>query len=274
MENQLPKATFYIAKDNGSVKIHTMVSPGPMFANATHIIELSDQLILVDGQFFAQYGKEFREYANSLQKPVTRFYISHDHPDHYLGMGDAFSDVPVYALPNIIISLEKNAPRELAEKQNAMGSLMANKLALPTHTAESKEEVIDGVKFIFEVIYDTESAEVLIIKIPELKLAIIQDVLYHDTHAFITGSVEGWKTALREFRQNPDYDVFLPGHGKPADKADIDNAIIYLEKMEEIKAYAKNEDEYKNEVLRLYPNYAGEKLIDIYMPILFSGAKH
>lgn len=274
MENQLPKATFYVAKGNGSVKVHTMVSPGPMFANATHIIALPNQLILVDGQFFAQYGKEFRDFADSLKKPITRFYISHDHPDHYLGMGDAFADIPVYALKNIKTSLEKNAPRELTEKQNAMGSLIAEKLALPTYIAEPKEEIIDGVKFIFEIIYDTESAETLVIKIPELRLAIIQDILYNNTHAFITGSVQGWKTALREFRENPDYDIFLPGHGRPADKSDIDNAIIYLEKMEEIKASAKDDEEYKNEVLRLYPNYAGAKLIDIYLPILFSGAKH
>lgn len=274
MENQLPKASWLVALDQETVKIHTMISPDPFFANATHIIELATQLILIDGQFFAQYGKEFRAYADDLKKPITRFYISHDHPDHYLGMGDAFSDVPVYALEAIKASLEKNAGREIEEKQNAMGPLIAKRLVLPTHIADTKQEVIDGVRFVFERVDNTESAEALVIKVPEVKVAIIQDILYNNTHAFVTGSLDGWKSALRELRDDPDYDLFLPGHGKPSGKADIDNALGYLDKVEAIKSYAKDEEEYKNEVLRFYPNYAGAKLIDIYMPILFSGAKH
>ncbi|XHR96084.1 hypothetical protein ACFJIV_05195 [Mucilaginibacter sp. UC70_90] len=131
MTNQLPKASIYLVKDNGNVKVHTLVSPAPMFANATHIIELPGELILVDGQFFAQYGQEFRTLADSIQKPITRFYVTHDHPDHYLGMGDAFANAKVCALPEIIESLLKHGPRQLLEKQQQMGSLIASKLCFP-----------------------------------------------------------------------------------------------------------------------------------------------
>ncbi|HEX8014413.1 MAG TPA: hypothetical protein VF465_04205 [Flavobacterium sp.] len=133
MKNQLPKAETYLVKDTGLVKVHTLVSPGPMFANATHIIEFPNKLILIDGQFFAQYGQEFRQFADNLKKPITRFYVTHNHPDHYLGMGDAFADVNVYALEEIIASLAKNGPKELNEKQSQMEDLIAEKLSLPTY---------------------------------------------------------------------------------------------------------------------------------------------
>ena len=98
MSNQLPKASSFLITEKGNVKVHSLIAPDEMFANATHIIELPNELVLIDGHFFAQYAAEFRALADSLNKPITRFYISHDHPDHFIGMGDAFSDVDVYAL--------------------------------------------------------------------------------------------------------------------------------------------------------------------------------
>lgn len=271
MKNQLPPAKIYLVKDTGQVKVHTLVSPAPMFANATHIIELANELILIDGQFFAQYGQEFRDFAESLQKPISRFYVTHDHPDHYLGMGDAFADVQVYALEEIKVSLAKNALKELEEKQHHMGNLIAAKLSLPTQIVKPGEEIIDGVKFIFERVLDTESPSTLVIKLPELQIAIVQDILYHNTHAFITGKLDGWKEAIRKLSEDSEYEIFLPGHGKPADKSDLDNALNYLDKIQVIQSYASNSKQYKDEVLKFYPNYAGSKLIDIYLPILYSG---
>ncbi|MGZ3754718.1 MAG: MBL fold metallo-hydrolase [Mucilaginibacter sp.] len=274
MTKQLPKASIYLVSDHGKAKVHTLVSPAPMFANATHIIELANELILVDGQFFAQYGHEFRELANSLQKPITRFYVTHDHPDHFLGMGDAFADVKVYALPEIKASLQKVGPHELQQKQQQMGSLIASKLALPTETVEPGEETIGGVKFVFERVLNTESPSTLVIKLPELGIAIVQDIMYHNAHSFVTGPVNGWLDALTQLRESDGYTIFLPGHGKPADKADIDNAIAYLDKCMELASGTNDPATYKQQLLKAYPSYAAEKLIDIYTPILFGNQKH
>jgi len=269
MSNQLPPASIHLVKDNGKVKIHTLVAPAPFFANATHIIELPDELVLVDGQFFAQYGAAFRRLADNLHKPVTRYYVTHDHPDHYLGMGDAFPDVPVYALPEIIASIQKVGPHELEEKQRQMGSLIASRLVVPSHVVEPGEELIGGERFVFQRVLDTESPATLVIKLPELGVVIAQDIIYHNTHAFITGPVHNWKTALLQLSADKDYDTFLPGHGLPADKADLDNAVAYLARVEKIKRASRTADEYRQAVLDAYPNYGGTKLIDIYLPVLF-----
>lgn len=274
MSNQLPSSTTYLVRSQEQVTIHSLVSPAPMFANATHIIELSDQLILVDGHYFKQYGQEFREFANSLQKPISRFYITHDHPDHYLGMGDAFQDVQVYALPEIKASLMLSGPVQLEEKKRNMGDLIANQLALPTRTVEPGEEVIAGVTFIFERVLNAESPSALVIKLPGAGVIIAQDLLYHDAHAFVHGPVDGWKNALRQMRDEAGYDIYLPGHGKPATKSDIDNALNYLEKVEEISSYTNDPAKYKEMLLNAYPSYAADRLIDIYLPLLFGHKKH
>lgn len=274
MSSQLPRSTAHFVRSNAKVCVHTLLSPGPMFANATHIIELSDQLILIDGHFFAQYGQEFRELADSLKKPISRFYVTHDHPDHYLGMGDSFRDVIVYALPEIKASIVKSGPVELEKKRQKMGDLIASQLVVPTKSVEPGEELISGVKFIFERVLDTESPSTLVIKLPELGMLIAQDILYHNAHAFITGPVDNWKKALLQIREDKEYDLILPGHGQPAQKADIDNAINYLEKAFSIFSTTNSPEQYKHELLNAYPSYAADRLIDIYSPILFGKKSH
>ncbi|WP_333819906.1 MBL fold metallo-hydrolase [Ohtaekwangia sp.] len=261
-------SSYYLVKDTSHVKVHSFVSPGSMFANATHIIELPTQLILIDGQFFAQYAQEFRKLANGLNKPITRFYITHDHPDHYLGMGDAFPDVTVYALPEIKDAINHRGNHELTDKQHHFGSLIATRLNYPSITVEPGVEWIDGVQFVFERVLNTESPVTLVIKLPDLAIAIVQDILYHNTHAFIAAPVAEWVAALQRLQHEP-YNIFLPGHGIPAGKADIDNAISYLQKAYDIFLKATTEEAYKQSLLKIYTHYAGAKLIDIYLPLLF-----
>lgn len=67
-------------------------------------------IVLVDGQFLVSCARAFRDYADSLGKPIDRLYVSHRHPDHWFGLGAAFSDVTIYALPetrDFIQSTEK-----------------------------------------------------------------------------------------------------------------------------------------------------------------------
>src|SRR5579871_4514970 len=93
-----------ITKKVGDVRLHTFVAGfnEDNIANATHIIESRNALVLIDSQFLAPYATQFREYADSLQKPIDRLYLSHRHPDHWFGLGTAFTDIAIYALQETI----------------------------------------------------------------------------------------------------------------------------------------------------------------------------
>ena len=43
------------------------------------------QLVLFDAQLTPGYAREVLKIADGLDKPVTRLYISHAHPDHFVG---------------------------------------------------------------------------------------------------------------------------------------------------------------------------------------------
>jgi glyoxylase-like metal-dependent hydrolase (beta-lactamase superfamily II) len=261
----LPKATISIVKVTDKVKIHTLVSPGNMFANASHIIELPTQLIIVDGQFFAQYAQELKAYADGLKKPVTRFYISHDHPDHFIGFGDAFPNVKVYALKATKDSIKTGGEKVLARSQKRYGQLIAKRVNIPHYEQSPGKETIDGVPFIFEESKDNEDASSLVIKLPTLGVYIAQDIVYNHTHLFITGDTQGWKNALNKIKEDKKYTLILCGHGTPSDRSVIDEDLAYLNKVDTVLKEAKTKEQYKSALLAAYPDYAAARFMDIYL---------
>ena len=59
------------------VSIHTYTSPEAGRLVNTHIIELPTQLLVIDAHYTLTFAREVIRYAETLEKPITRVYISH-----------------------------------------------------------------------------------------------------------------------------------------------------------------------------------------------------
>jgi hypothetical protein len=261
----IPTGTYWTVTQNANVKIHTYMSPSAMFANTSHVIELQNELIIVDGQFFAPYALELKKIADSIGKPVTRLYISHDHPDHYIGFGDAFPNVKVYALAETKTSIEQNGQGVLEKRQAQFGPMIATRLNKPSVIQQPGEETIENVRFIFEKSLNNESETSLVIKLPELGVYIAQDIVYNKVHLFIEGNTKGWENALYEIMKEKNYKIILSGHGKEGGNDLLNEDINYLSFVNETILATKNKEEFKARINSKYPDYAGAKLIDIYL---------
>src|SRR5262249_13369968 len=154
-------------------------------ANATHIIETKNQLVLVDGQFLVPYAKAFREYADSLGKPIERLYLSHRHPDHWFGTGAAFSDVTIYALPETMSFIQEDGQASLSAHWKR-GGLAPDRIVVPEKAASPGEEIIDGVRYVFDRVTDAEIDFDLTIRLPDLGVYFAQDLIYSGTHLYLT----------------------------------------------------------------------------------------
>jgi glyoxylase-like metal-dependent hydrolase (beta-lactamase superfamily II) len=261
----LPTGTSWTVTQNKDVKVHTYMSPSAMFANTSHVIELKNELIIIDGQFFAPYALELKEFTDALGKPVTRFYLSHDHPDHYIGFGDAFPIVPVYALAETKAAIEQAGQGVLEQRQAQFGPMIASKLNKPSVVQQPGEETIGNVKFIFEKSVNNESAVSLVIKLPELGVYIAQDIVYNKVHLFIEGDTKGWETALHQIIKEKAYQTILSGHGKEGGIELLKENLNYLAFVNETILKTKDKEEFKAAILKKYPEYGGEQLVDIYL---------
>lgn len=261
----IPIGSSWTVIKNKNVKVHTYMSPTAMFANTSHIIELKNELIIVDGQFFAPYALELKKFTDSIGKPVTRFYISHDHPDHFIGFGDAFPDVKVYALAETKTSIEQTGQGVLEQRQAQFGPMIATKLNKPSVIQQPGEETIGDVKFIFEKSLNNESTVSLVIKLPELGVYIAQDIVYNKIHLFIEGDTKGWETALNKIIKEKTYKIILAGHGKEGGEKLLKENLTYLAFVNETITKSKNKEEFKAAIIKKYPEYGGEQLVDIYL---------
>lgn len=265
-----PHAQGRVVVSTPEVTVHTLVAPAEVFSVTSHVIEFRKHLFVVDGQFFAPYAADLKAYVDRLGKPVTRFYISHEHPDHYLGMGESFRDVPVYALPSVRHHIEEDGPKQIARWTAKLGpTMVAQRLALPTKDAQPGREVVDGVSLEFEAVADNESPESLVIKLPDQGVYIAQDLLYNGMHLWAVGPTDGWRAALRRMLGEARYRTFLAGHGPAGDRRTIEENLAYLDAVDRIRRSTSAPAEYKTRLLQAFPRHAGAPLIDLYLPRVY-----
>lgn len=269
-EQQLPPPVTQIVKEVGDVKIHTFISPDMFLANATHIIEGPNELVLVDGQFIVPFAMQYRGYADALGKPINRVYLSHAHVDHFFGLGAAFADVDIYALPETIKFLEEQGEALRAARAAEYGPFVADKVVIPNKTAAAGTEVIDGVTYELVVNTDAETDFQLAIKLPELGVYITQDLLYSGGHMYITEHLDHWISILQDLHAS-EYETFLPGHGAPADKAEVAENIKYLETAKQALTEVSDGEAFKAKLKEAFPNRGIEAIFDIYLWHLFGG---
>lgn len=272
MSAPLPDPIITVTKRSGDVRVHTFISSflDNNIANATHIIEGHSKLVLVDGQFLAPYARRFRDYADSLGKPIDRLYLSHRHPDHWFGLGTAFRDVPVYALAETVDFLKEHGEDSLADHWK-LGDFLPEIIVVPEGVVQPGEETIDGIRYVFDVVADTEIDFHLTIKLPELGVCVAQDLLYSGTHLYLSSGMRHWSRVLGQLLSE-DYDLFLAGHGLPADKNEVARNIEYLSAAMAAVAGGLSGDDFKDAMIARYPERRCPGIFDIYLPRLFGGA--
>ncbi|WP_327003527.1 MBL fold metallo-hydrolase [Dactylosporangium sp. NBC_01737] len=261
-----------VARHAGDVRIHTFVASfaDDNIANATHIIESRSGLVLVDAQFLAPYARQFRDYADGLGKPIDRLYVSHRHPDHWFGLGTAFGDVPIYALTETAGFIKEHG-EDSRNDHWKLGNLAPSTVVVPQEMVKPGEAIIGGVTYLFEEVTDTEIDSMLTIKLPELGVQFVQDLIYSGTHLYLTSHLRHWSRVLQDMLLS-DYDLFMPGHGLPADKNEVARNIEYLAAAGEAIAGGLTNQAFKDFMLHRYPERKCPGIFDIYLPRLFGGA--
>jgi glyoxylase-like metal-dependent hydrolase (beta-lactamase superfamily II) len=269
---QVSDPIIMVVKQTGDVRIHTFVASFAYenIANATHIIETKNQLVLVDGQFLVPYARAFRDYADSLGKPIERLYISHRHPDHWFGLGAAFSDIPSYALAETRNFIKEHGEASRSDHWK-LGDLVTDRVVVPENIVGPGDEKIDGLKYTFDLVTDTETDFHLTIKLPDIGVYFTQDLIYSGTHLYLTQDMEHWIRVLQEMLVT-DYELFMPGHGLPADKNEVARNIEYLSAARQAIGNGLAGGAFQDFMLQRYPERRCPGIFDIYMPRLFGGA--
>jgi glyoxylase-like metal-dependent hydrolase (beta-lactamase superfamily II) len=257
----------WTATRTGLPTIHTFTAPEDGWLVTSHIIELPSQFLVVDAQYTLAYAREVARYAAALNKPLTRLYVTHYHPDHLLGA--AVFDAPLLTLAGVAEKIAAAGDRVAREEHEKVGNDIPTKARQPDRRIEEGEEIVDGVRIEHRRLHSAETEDALIVALPDAGAIIVQDLVYDRAHLFLgERQFEGWRTALRQHRDLP-YDIVLPGHGTPGDKALYDTMIDYLDFAEKALKQSTTAAEFKRRLLAHYPDYGGGNLVDHQLRFLF-----
>lgn len=253
----------------GDVVVHTLTAPEEVFANSTHIIETPNTLVLVDTQFLLPNAADFRAYADELGKPIDRVFITHEHPDHFLG-SEVFADLDVVALATVSDTIAAVGDAEVAEKQADFGpEAIAGSFVVPDVVEPGSLE-IDGITFELTEVIDAEAETQLVIRVPEAGAIVAGDIVYSGVHLILAGQPDTWTVALNDLKADAaDYPIVLPGHGLPSDPSVYDENIAWLATASELIATVDTADAFKQGLVDAYPDLGMTAAIDFVFPFLF-----
>lgn len=243
--------------------VHTYTAPEMGTFVTTHVIELAGGLIVLDAQYILPFAREAAQYARDLNKPVTRLYVSHPHPDHFFGAGEFGPAVAVYALPEIKDVIEQNGDRQIADGRSQLGDLVPAQATKPREVVEPGEEIIGGVRFEFRRVENAESSSSLTIGLPDEDILMAQDLLFNNVHLWIAERhFDGWAATVKTYKRLP-YQRLLPGHGRPGGRELYDRVLEYLTFAEPALARAQDGEQLKKALVEHFPHYEGVMLIDL-----------
>jgi quinoprotein relay system zinc metallohydrolase 1 len=176
-------------------------------------------VVVIDTGPTKLYGEQLRRAIGAITKqPIARVFITHAHPDHYLG-SQAFSDVGVFALPRA------------TQMATAQGSSFADNLyrlvldaakgtenVPPTQSVTVAELRVGNHRFALHALTGHTAGDLAIFD-ATTGVLFTGDLVFHNrTPATPHASVAEWLNSLDTLERLP-FKILVPGHGAPASDA-------------------------------------------------------
>jgi glyoxylase-like metal-dependent hydrolase (beta-lactamase superfamily II) len=252
--------------DLDKVRVHVYTPPEEAFLVNSTIIELADRLIVVDGQIFQRFAREVGDLIDTLGKPIDRFVLTHNHPDHFSGfqhLTDRFPGVQLAALASVRDYLARLGQRILDVRRAMFGDEIAGRIVIPDAIITPGELVISGVRFLFQEFDDTEAEYTLTITLPDHGVALVADLLAgEDNHLFtVQPQFDRWIAVLEKIRHDVakfGLKTLIVGHGAPTGPEVLPANINYLTTAKAAYGTSATADEYVAAVSASLPKHTPE----------------
>jgi glyoxylase-like metal-dependent hydrolase (beta-lactamase superfamily II) len=232
--------------------------------------------VLVDTQFFLADANKVIELVNASGKTLKTVFLTHAHPDHYLGLDPihtAFPNAEVVATQDVVDDLNKSGQATFDALKVQLGALIADKLFVPTVIAADSIE-LEGQKLtVIQLPEPGESAHAAALGVVNPNALIAGDVLYNNVHLVLSECASlGWLNNLATLKALG-YGTFYPGHGAEAKAAIFNADAQYIKDVVPIMDAAATQDDAKAQIKQAYPAYQSDFLLNFSVGQYFTNCK-
>lgn len=196
----LPLLTVACASSAPQLAIEVVTSPEAAGAVNSALLIGSDEVVIVDAQFTKSGAIAVADAAEKSGRAVRRVFITHAHPDHYLGtavLRERFPDAKFIASPDVVDEMKASATATAEARRAMLGPEFPGLPVIPeAHAGDTLE--IDGaiVRLLVGVAGDTHPITCLFD--PVTGTLIASDVGYADVHLWTATTDHAGRLAWAE----------------------------------------------------------------------------
>jgi glyoxylase-like metal-dependent hydrolase (beta-lactamase superfamily II) len=256
----------------GPITIDAFTAPDDGGAVNSYLVQNDRELIVVDGQMVVPTAQALVEKIKATKKTPKAFFLTHAHPDHFLGfyvLQQAFPGVPLYATAGVKAEFDAAAKPTLEGMKGMLGAAAPAGTATVTLLEGALE--LGGEKLEVVELKGGEHGVSAIVRVPSLKAVLAGDNVYNNVHNWMKDcDGKTWIGHLESWKQGDTATVYYPGHGaaKGGGAELLDANIAYIQGFEAEVAKAKGKDDAavvadaKKLVLAKFPSHRGPQFLD------------
>jgi glyoxylase-like metal-dependent hydrolase (beta-lactamase superfamily II) len=249
-------------------------------ANVNAYVLSDDQgAVIIDATRKSADAKKLADFARSKGVPVRMIFITHGHPDHFVGL-----EVLKKEFPDAEVLVASKQIKEDIISMASMKWMSSEPSAQPKSEAapngfdyQKEIRVLDsGILKMpggesLQVISNfpaTEAAHETVLFSRKLNAVFTSDLVYNKVHLWLAGGVnaegiKNWQAELTHLKRiyGPLNAKIYPGHGQPTDASVFDLDKKYMNDLLAIVKEARTEGDAKNEMMKRYPDWENADFI-------------
>ena len=191
-------------------------------------------MLAIDAGGGPQHARNFIAAAKPLGKPFDRVVITHEHPDHIVGLTQFPPDIEIVAQEETRAQMVKMGqpptPGYWATNPAWGNSSDVNRILLPTVTFRDRMSVYYGdiqVEFVWPG--RAHTAGDAFVRLPRERILFMGDIgFFGVTPLNGSGYITDWIKVCDDVLKDPGVQTIVPGHGPVGGKAELEEMRGYL----------------------------------------------
>ncbi|KAH6962013.1 beta-lactamase-like protein [Ilyonectria sp. MPI-CAGE-AT-0026] len=222
--------------------------------------------VLVDAQLTLEASNELLDWVIASGRNITHVYVTHAHGDHFFGSAPVLQKFPhavMVATPEVVARMKLEiTPDRLT---GVWEKLFPNQLPETFKVAQPLQQdhfELEGEKLVVVRTGHTDTDDTTTLWVPSIRLAVVGDAVYANTHPYLGESGEAskrneWIAALDRIASlGPEHVV--GGHSNPSKgfgPEAVQETKTYLQTFEKLSTETKTAEELYGRMLEIYAEH-------------------
>lgn len=210
------------------LRIKVVTSPEMAGAVNSTLLYGANELMIVDAQFTKSGANAVADAAEKTGKKVVLVFITHAHPDHYLGtavLKERFPDAKFIATADVTAEMQKSAADTANSRKEMLGAEFPGQPVIP-QSIDGESIELDGVAIKLLVGQKGDTHPITALYLESQGVLMASDIAFADVHTW-TASTDNagrvaWAKQTEELAKIPGLTRVIPGHQLADSKQTVD----------------------------------------------------